>query len=433
MLARPLNEGESIKGVYKTTTLRNGIRIITKELKDAKTVNVTASFAAGSKYSPPGKEGLAHLLEHMLTNGSPKYPGRTTVRKRIAEAGGSNNASTDREYAKYTLKILAESLEVGADIEFSLIKEPLLTEDYLTKEKKIINEEINMREDNLGVKLVDLLMKNISLDHPFVAPLGGFKESLKNIELGDVEQFYKTFYAADNLIIAAAGNLQHENFISLVERYFGDMPAVSRPRYKPLIYQPQGPKASVLPDDSNQMLLRLYFPVKPANFSERMRVAFLSRLLHVRIFDRLREKEKLAYDASAGAYHYDDLSLFEIDGGFRLDAAQEAVSHIVDELNKVKKIEIEEEEFLRIKKTWKTGLLFRFENHGYWVDFALYSLHLKEPLELEDNVAEIERIKPEEIQKLARELFVPERAHLAVVHKEKKPEEFEDLLRNGLR
>mgnify|MGYP000093776649 CR=1 FL=1 len=420
--------------MYQLTTLKNGIKIVTKELGDAKTANLTASFNAGSKYAPKGKEGLAHLLEHLIMNGSPKYPDPLLVKRRLAEIGGWSNASTSREYAKYVLKILGENFKEGLEILFGSITAPLLTDENLEKEKRVIGEEINRSADSPQRRLADAFYAVIFSGHPFSVPVKGTRETLEKITLEDAESFYQGFYSSRNLVLAAAGNLAHGELVKLAERNLSSLASAELPPYKPFEFDPRGPRVSVLPEQSQQLRLLLAFPFKPKSFSEKARFRYLSRLLGGggRLLARLREKEGLAYAVGAHFEYHADLSFIVVEGGFSLDKVPEVFYALTDELMKVKKVEIKKEEFERIKTVLKTGILFGFEDHNYWARFALNRLRMGEPLEPEDNLAELERIKPEEVQKLAREIFVPENAYLAVVHKDKKPEEFSRLLAEGL-
>src|SRR3989304_2745453 len=126
--------------MFSTTILKNGVKVISHEHKDSRTAYIEVRVKAGSKYCPPGKEGLAHFLEHMVMNGSKKYPGPLLMHREIDEIGGSINAVTSKERVEYFVKVARDDLEKGLDVLLSLVSDPLLDEKELMGEKKIVLE-----------------------------------------------------------------------------------------------------------------------------------------------------------------------------------------------------------------------------------------------------------------------------------------------------
>lgn len=421
--------------MFEKTILDNGLKIISKELKDTETVTVKISVSAGSKFVAPGKEGLAHLVEHMVMNGSKRYPNPLTVRRVIEELGGYINASSGKEEADYRVKVVADDLEKAVDVLFSLISEPLLDEKELKGEKKIIHEEIAKAEDKLERRLLDKFFTLLFREHPLGKRVLGYRDSLERISFDNVREFFKDFYVPGNIIICAAGRVNHTKLVNLAKRYFGPLKQGELRSYDEFVPLVDGPRASVLDEKAQQARLFLGFPTKPQNLEEHVLNMFVAQLLRSndRLPARLREREKLAYDVNATYSEFSDASLLLVYGGFSYNRVRKAISSITDELWLIRESPIGGKEFNKVRKLVETNLIFNLESPEDWIKFALrWNLILGNPIEPENYLKELEEIEPEDIQRLAQKLFVPENSYLAVVHKDKRAGEFEELLREGL-
>src|SRR3990170_1270015 len=126
--------------MFSKTTLKNGIKVISHEHKDSRAAYIEVRVKAGSKYCPPGKEGLTHFLEHMIMNGSSNYPGGTQVKRTVGNFGGKINASTGPESFGFWIKFAKEDLDKAGDVIFSIITKPLLAKEEIEGERKVILE-----------------------------------------------------------------------------------------------------------------------------------------------------------------------------------------------------------------------------------------------------------------------------------------------------
>jgi len=421
--------------MFERTILDNGLKIISKELKDTETVTVKISVSAGSKFVEPGKEGLSHLVEHMVMNGSKRYPDPLAVRRAIEELGGYINADTSKEEANYRVKVVADDLEKAVDVLFSLIDEPLLDKRELEDEKKVIYEEIARAEDKLERRLLDKFFTLLFREHPLGKRVLGYQDKLKRISTDEVREFFKNFYVPENIVVCAAGRVSHTRLVNLVNNYLGSLKRGRLRSYDEFIPLVDGPKASVLDERAQQARLLLGFPTKPQNLEAHILNMFIVQLLcsNDRLSARLRVREKLAYDVSAAYSEFSDASLVLVYGGFSYNRVRKAIKSITDELRSIKKNPIRSKEFNKVRKLFETNLIFKLETPEDWIEFALrWNLILGNPIEPENYLKELEEIEPEDIQRLAQKLFVPENSYLAVVHKDKRAGEFEELLREGL-
>ena len=422
--------------MYQTTVLNNGLKIITKELSDAKTVLLQVTFKAGAKFSPPGKGGLAHFMEHMVRNGSRKYPSPLLLLRAIEELGGISNAETSKEDAHYWIKVASEDLEKAADITFSLVTDPLLDQKELPGEKKVILEEIARHNDQIGMLISDEFHTLVFGDHSLGHRGLGYPETIRGFATQDFLRFFSNFYLAQNAIVYAAGNLKHTQITELAQKYFPQTSERALPSYQPFQNASSGPQVRILRKPSQQAVTVLGFLTFPKNFTEHIQEDILTELINSkdRLPARLREKEHLAYSVGARYRQFQDASLVMANGGFSLDKIKKAVQALTEEFQKVKENPIEKRELTKIKKIVEVGLLSSLEKPSGWVDFALFGNDFAgRPIEPEDYLEEIKKISPEDVQRLAQKTFTPERAYLATVHESLEASELEKILSQGLR
>lgn len=422
--------------MHQTTTLENGLKIITHEQPGIESVYVDIEVSSGSKFSPPGKEGLAHFAEHMVLNGNEKYPTGLDVTRAIKNLGGKMNASTGKESVNYWVKVLHKDLDLAAEVIFPLITSPLLSEKGLDGERKIILEEISRAQDNLERKVSDALFRLFFGEHSLAHPGLGYPESLNIINHTDITSFVKKFHNPKNIVVVASGGLSHDKFVDLVESYFSKISGGQQSEaYSKFKYRRLGPKAVVLTDDSKQARLVLSFPNLPRTSHDHMVERVLSSILHSsdRLDARLREKEHLAYEVGMRRFRTIDLSLPSVFGGFTYSEVAKAVSIICEELERFKKEGTSSEELGRIKKVIEVDLQFGLEAPEGWADFILNWNHfLGDPISPEKFLNELARISAEEVKELARKIFVPDNAYLAVSHREITSNELEEILQKGL-
>ncbi len=411
------------------------MKIVTHEHKDAQTVFVEIQFKAGAKYSSRGKEGIAHFTEHVVMNGSPKYPSGLKVREAVEQLGGRINGRTGSETVSYWIKLSADDLEKGLDILFSITSSPLLNEKEAKGERKIILEEIARMHDAPMRRVVNALFGTIYKDHTLGLPVIGHVRTIKEVGVSDIKKFFNAYYTPPNAIVSVAGRISHEEIVRLTQNYFGNQKKNSPPSYTPFQLQQTGPQVTVLKEKTKQSRMALGFTGKPITIRDYAVTSFLTSLLHSsgRLFRRLREEEQLSYDIGASAVTITDLPFLMIHGGFTYRKVKRALLVICEELQKVKETAVSKEEFAKLKKSKETGLLFALENPEGWVDFALdWNQLIGEVITPQRWLEEVRRVTLGDVQKLAQGTFVPQNAFLAASHHEIKPAELKEILQEGL-
>ena len=207
-------------------TLPSGLRLTTEAMPHVRSVTIGVWLARGSRHESDVESGSAHFVEHMLFKGT-----ATRSAQAIAEAidsiGGQLDAFTAKEYAAYYIKVLDEHLPVAIDLLSDMILHPALTPQDVAKEQSVILEEIKMVEDAPDDLVHELFARQFWPAHPLGRPILGTNETVASFSSASLREYFGRTYVAPNLVIAAAGHLEHSHVRALVERAFGELPRVA--------------------------------------------------------------------------------------------------------------------------------------------------------------------------------------------------------------
>src|SRR6187401_562160 len=212
----------------RRAVLANGVRLATERMPHVRSVSVGIWLTRGSRHEPDDHAGIAHFVEHMLFKGT---PGRSAeeIAQQVDSIGGQIDAFTSKEYAGYYLKVLDEHLPLAVDILSDLICNPLFAVEDIEREKKVILEEIKMVEDTPDDLVHELFTQHFWEGHPLGRPILGSKETVEAFNDEILLDYFRGAYVAKNMIISAAGNLDHARVRALVESAFGTVESTGDP------------------------------------------------------------------------------------------------------------------------------------------------------------------------------------------------------------
>lgn len=220
-------------------TLENGLRVIVQPDRRAPVVVSMVWYKAGSMDETTGATGAAHVLEHMMFKGT-KTVGAGEFSKRIAAAGGRDNAFTSRDYTAYFQTLHKSQLPLSFRLEADRMANLVLSQEEFGKELKVVMEERRWRTDDQPRALVyEHLMAAAYLAHPYRHPIIGWMNDLENMRLDDVRAFYERWYAPNNAIVVVVGDVVPEEVFALAEQYFGRIEPRALPARKPQEDPPQ--------------------------------------------------------------------------------------------------------------------------------------------------------------------------------------------------
>jgi len=350
----------SAQAAVTDVTLDNGMRVIVQEDHRAPVVVSQVWYRAGSIDEFNGTTGVAHVLEHMMFKGTKTVP-PGEFSKRIAAAGGRENAFTNRDHTAYFQQLQKDRLELAMQLESDRMANLVIRDDLFAKEMQVVMEERRMRTDDQPQSVVyERLMATAYQESPYRRPVIGWMDDLKHMTAQDARDWYARWYAPDNATLVVAGDVKAGDVIALAKRYFGVIPAHELPQRKPQDEPVQiGEKRIVVkvPAKVPYLLMAWHAPVlrdwqkDTAPYALQILAGVLSGNDSARLQQSLVKTQQIAISASAG---YDDVSrgpgMFMIDAtpapGKSVDALEKAIR---DQIERIQRDGISEAELARVK------------------------------------------------------------------------------------
>ena len=392
----------------ETTTLANGLRVITERMPHVRSVSVGVWVCTGSRRETAERNGISHFIEHMLFKGTTNRSAEEIARS-VDSIGGNLDAFTGKELVSFNTKVLDEHLARAFDVLADLVLHPLFRDEDIEKEKSVILEEIKMEEDSPDYLVQEIFSSNFWKDHPLGKPIVGTPDTVRRLDQAAIRDYYAAVYTPANLIITAAGNLQHEAMVALVRRYFEVLPA-----------GPPAP-AEVAPHTHARIALRnkkaleqvhlcLGVPSHPLTHSARFNWYVLNTLLgggmSSRLFQNIRERQGLAYAVFSELSPYRDTGFLSVYAGTSRESARRVVESVVKEFRELKERPVEEEELRRAKDYLKGSLVLGLESTASrMTGLARNEIYFGRFFSLDELLESIEAVTAEGLQELARTFF----------------------------
>jgi len=222
---------------FQKSSLKNGMRVVTESHALSRVVSIGIWVLTGTRDELKGQEGISHLLEHLVFKGT-KTRNAYQIAKSLESLGGELNAYTTKEYTVYHCLVLKEHWEKGLEVLSDLVSNMKFSRSDFLLEKGVILQEIAMGDDNLEEMVFDELYELVYEKHPLSQPILGTLKSVNGMSQKQVLDYYKKTYSANNMIVSAAGNVDHTEFLAAVETYLGKKKKTrindqrTRPRFK---------------------------------------------------------------------------------------------------------------------------------------------------------------------------------------------------------
>lgn len=400
------------------SVLPNGVRIISEQMLHVRSVSVGIWIGSGSRRESPEENGISHFIEHMVFKGTRQRSAEAIARS-VDSIGGGLDAFTSKELVSYNVKVLDDHLPLAFDVISDLVLNPLFASEDIEKEKGVILEEIKMEVDNPEYLIHEIFSSNFWKGHSLGRPILGTKETVRGFNREKVESYYGQSYRPSNILITAAGNLEHENLVKLAAERFAGLngrpaqPAEERPTpHARLVFRN---KRSL-----EQVHLYLGVPCVALPDEDRFACYILNTVLgggmSSRLFQNIREKQGLAYSVFSELNMYRDAGCMAIYAGTSNKAAGKVVEMIVRELRELQQTLVPDEELRRAKDHLKGSFVLGLESTTSRMgNLVRQELYFQQFFTLDEMLESIERVTAEEVQKMAQRFFDPKDITLAML------------------
>ncbi|MEQ8665742.1 MAG: pitrilysin family protein [Rhodospirillales bacterium] len=388
----------------RITTLDNGLRIITDTMKTVETVSVGAWVNAGARNEAPEINGISHMLEHMAFKGTKRRSARD-IATEIEDVGGYVNAYTSREQTAYYAKLLKEDIGLAIDIIADILQHSTMDAVELERERTVILQEISQANDTPDDIVFDHFQETAFPDQAMGRPVLGSPQNVSGFERDTLFGYMRTHYAPEGIVIAAAGNLDHDQLVELVANAFDSLPASSAEAYEPVRYVGGDFRKN---RDLDQVHILMGLEGMSYDDPDFHAVSVYATLfgggMSSRLFQEIRETRGLAYSVYAFGSSYADGGLFGIYAGTGEKEAADLPALICDELLKSAD-DITEEEVSRASSQLKSSLLMGLESTSSRCEQAARQLHVfGRAVPIEETVEKIDLVGREQVMSVARRL-----------------------------
>ncbi|MBI3330909.1 MAG: insulinase family protein [Candidatus Omnitrophica bacterium] len=404
---------------YHLTTLSNGLGVALRPMPQAQSVAVGVWVRAGGRYEAEEVAGISHFVEHLLFKGT-RRRSCEALKQAIEGVGGMLNGFTAEEFTCYMAKVPARHARRAVDVLADMVRRPRLAAPDVEKERDVIIEEIRMYDDTPGQYVHDLFSQLLWPGHPLGLLLSGTIDTVRRMARGDLVRYWRRMYQPPNLLVAAAGALDPALVTRQVRRAFG--PGAG-PRLRGFVRAPRprrGPQVRVWNKPTEQSHLCAGTYAIPRTHPDRFALELLHVLLGAnmssRLFREVREKRGLVYEIGTQIKRFYDTGAFVIHAGCDTGKLTETIRTIFTELGRVRRGPVPRAELVRAKDYYAGQLLMGLEDtmdHMLWM--GEQAVTVGRIARTERLLRHVAQVTERDLVRVARELFVTEKMHLAIV------------------
>ena len=385
----------------------NGLRLLTESMPSVRSASLGVWLARGSRHEDQSHEGIAHLAEHMLFKGTARRSAQD-IAQEVDSVGGQLDAFTAKEYGSYYIKVLDEHLPRAVDLLADLVLRPAFRQDDLEKEKKVVLEEIKMVEDIPDDLVHEVFTATFWPEHPLGRSILGSPDSVTGISQEALRDFFTRAYVGGNLVITAAGHVDHAHLRDLIEAAFD--PVQVDPDSLDLRPPLPNPRLVVKDRELEQTHLCLGTCGYPQDHEDRYATYVLNTVLgssmSSRLFQNVREKHGLAYAVSSGLMSYRDAGVLTVYAGCDPAAVSDVIDLVVAELRTLRCDPVPDSELQRAKDHLKGNLVLGLESTtSRMSQLARSELCFGRQIDLSEHLAAIDGVGADDLQRVATDLF----------------------------
>ncbi|PJE99319.1 peptidase M16 [Streptomyces carminius] len=411
-------------GAVRRTVLPGGLRVVTQSVPDVRSATFGIWARVGSRDETPALGGATHYLEHLLFKGT-RRRSALDISAELDAVGGEMNAFTAKEFTCYYARVLDTDLPLAVDVVCDMLTGSLIRAEDVEAERGVVLEEIAMTEDDPGDCVHDLFAKTMLGDTPLGRPVLGTNETVGALTRDRLARFYRRHYDPTHLVVAAAGNLDHDEVVRQVHRAFEEAGALTRTDAEPI-----GPRTGarrvrtagrvdLLDRGTEQAHVVLGVPGLSRTDERRWALGVLSAALgggmSSRLFQEVREKRGLAYSVYSYTSGFADCGLFGVYVGCRPNLVHDVLKICRDELDHVAEHGLDDEELRRAIGQLSGSTVLGLEDTGALMNhIGKGELCWGEQLSVDGMLARIASVTPDDVRSVAREIL-GQRPSLSVI------------------
>ncbi|MBC7677541.1 MAG: insulinase family protein [Pseudorhodobacter sp.] len=393
----------------QSTTLTGGLRVVTEAVPGVRSAAFGVWVGVGSRDEHAHEAGASHFLEHLLFKGTERRDA-LEIAAVMDAVGGELNAFTGKEYTCFYARTLDVDLPLAVDVVSDLVTRALVSQRDVENERGVILEEISMHDDDPGDVVHDAFAEAVFGDHPLGRPVIGSVETLQSLTADAIASYYHSRYTGPNLVVSAAGNLDHATVVRLVQQAFGELPAA--------------PPAGLRAADPPELLAGAVVEDRPTEQAHLMLGTYglarddvrryalsvpnnaVGAGMSSRLFQEVREKRGLAYSVYSYSSHHADTGLFGVYAGCAPGKVDEVLALCREELDRVAEHGVTDEEVARALGQMRGSLVLGLEDTGSQMSrIGKATLVAGEVPTVEELLARIEAVTPDDVRAVAADVL----------------------------
>jgi len=409
-----VKRGDTPAGGFRRTVLPNGLTVLSESMPGVRSVAFGAWVRAASLHEPRELMGVSHLLEHMVFKGTARRSSKQ-IALELEALGGSLDAFTSREHTVYQARVLDEHLDVAADVIGDFVFGPTLRASDLDLERKVVLEEIAMVDDTPDDLVFELHNEALWGAHPYGYSILGTRDTVSSLGTADLKALHERAYHPSQLVVAASGNVDHDALLAVLERT-GWTARVGGDATRLTVPPPQAepPSRRHVERDGAQTHIVVGTTSVSHEDPRRHAVILLSSILgggmSSRLFQRVREELGLAYSVYTFQSFHADVGMHGVYVGTGPETARDALEAINLELADVASRGLPESEIAMGKSQLKGQITLSLESvTARMYRCAAVELYGEPYRSLDEMLALVDAVTPEQVAEVAREFFAPER------------------------
>jgi predicted Zn-dependent peptidase len=418
--------------VFEKNVLPNGLRVLTADMPQAKSVACFVMLAAGSRYETRETNGIAHFAEHMFFKGTERRPSARDIAGEIDSIGGEFNAFTGKEYTGYYVKCAAEHRDVALDVLVDMLRNSKFDGEEIEREKGVIVEEMNMYYDTPRDYLEGVYDELLYGDQPLGWDIIGTKETIRSAARETFMEYLDRWYRGPRMVAGVAGAVGAD-VLPRLEELLGDVRDGSTGGPDGAAWEQEEPRVKIHSKQSDQAHVRLGVHSYPLDHPDRYALSVLATVLgggmSSRLFSEVRERRGLAYYIYGYNQGYTDAGTLFAQGGVDINRIDEAVETIVREFARIAREPVSADELTKARNFSKGRLVLSLEDPRGMILYGLRSEVLEGRVREPDEVlGALDAVTLEDVQRVAEDIIREDKLNLAVIGPFDDAERFEKLL-----